>query len=481
MCVREMAAALRRGGLMACVAVLGGLCGVSVAQDLRLNRELATDRFGGDFRALVLPSDAQCHDACADDPQCRAYTYALPSAPRGAGMCWLKNRPTEPSDAAGYVSGAKGAVGDLTVVVANLRGASPMEVGGGLIPPTVGFQERMRRLADQIADAGPAPDLILLTEVAGWANCGGAGDYDQLDHLLAGLRNRFGITWRIAFLVGTWTSYGWFGQCSVFWSQAVLYNPARLANRTPEDASLAFAHDSGAQGRHVRRSLPPCHRGSSLTPIESLLDGPPQTDRCGRPTPSGPAWTLFGALRASAGRFSLRHDMRASFDVIVVHPRAGAATAEAQQIADFIRDVQSPPFRTRRVALPAIVAGDFNELARSGWPPFAAQVFAPDADVMQLSLAAAPVLPPARTLIADPRGHAMLPAGTAECSPFSPGAFSDHCALLVRLAEIQPPPVLSPPVLRPLRPDRVFPRPRDVEAPDIDVCRRLPDLAQCQR
>lgn len=122
---RGLAAALRRAGLTACVTMLAGLCGVAEAQDQRLNRELATDRFGADLRALALPSDAQCHEACASDPQCRAYTYALPNAPRGAGMCWLKNGPTAPSDAPGYVSGAKGAVGDMTVVVANLRGASP--------------------------------------------------------------------------------------------------------------------------------------------------------------------------------------------------------------------------------------------------------------------------------------------------------------------------------------------------------------------
>lgn len=487
---RGLAAALRRAGLTACVTMLAGLCGVAEAQDQWLNRELATDRFGADFRALALPSDAQCHEACASDPQCRAYTYALPNAPRGAGMCWLKNGPTTPSDAPGYVSGAKGAVGDMTVVVANLRGASPMEVGGGLIPPTISFQERMRRLANAIADAGPAPDLILLTEVAGWANCGGAGDYDQFDHLLARLRDRFGITWRIAFHVGAWTRYGWFSQCSVFWSQAVLYNPVRLANRTPEDLALFIAqpHDAAVQGLHFRRSLPVCGRGSSLTPIESLVDGPPQTDKCGRPTPSGPAWTTFGALRASAGRFSFRHDMRASFDVFVVHPRAGAATAEGSQIADFILAVQSPPFRMQRVAVPAIVGGDFNDLARTGWPPLATEIFAPGLDVMQLSLAASPALAPARRLIADPRGHVLLPAGATDCGPFSPGAFSDHCALIVRLAEVQPPPVIPAPAYLPTWPiwrrGTVVlgaARDRDAEDPYTAICRLIPALPQCQR
>jgi hypothetical protein len=448
------------------------------AQDRRLNRELSTDRFGADYRALALPGDAACAATCEADPRCRAYTYALPGASRGAGTCWLKDGATQPSDAPGLVSGVRGGIGDVTVVVANLRGASPMETGPGLFPPVVTFQERARRLGAAIAGEGVVPDLVLITELAGWANCGGAGDYDQLDHLVGALRDNSGTTLRIAYQIGVWTRYGWVGQCSVFWAQAILYNPARIVNRTPEDLGLALAHDSPQLGLHFRRSLPVCNRGSSLTPIEALLDGPSQTDKCGRPTPSGPAYAL-GGLRASGARFSFRHDLRTSFDVFVVHPRGGAEATEGPQTADFIAAVQSPPFRTTRVAQPPIVAGDFNALARAGWPPGSTEVFAPGADVMQLSIGV-PVLPPARQLDGSGGRHVMLPAGATECSPFIAGAFSDHCALLVRLAEVQPPPVIQLPARR-FRWDARPERARPANDPYVSVCRRLPDLPQCQR
>lgn len=62
--------------------------------NIRSLAEHGTDRPGADYRAFDPPKadPAQCRNACAKDPRCKAWTYMKPGV-RGSGPhCWLKSR-----------------------------------------------------------------------------------------------------------------------------------------------------------------------------------------------------------------------------------------------------------------------------------------------------------------------------------------------------------------------------------------------------
>jgi hypothetical protein len=179
---------------------------------------------------------------------------------------------------------------------------------------------RAQRIADWASRNGKTPDVIALGEFYGWldvsflpgAKCQGlrsdVGDYHDLDILMYKLRAATGVTYRVAYLTGRLAKLGYPDRCDMYWAQSMLYNPARLVNLTAQDTSEhSYAHDaetdfdgSPLKGVHLRRSLPLCHRDTNFMPLESLIDGRPQTDKCGRQTPSGPAWAVLPPPRLKA-------------------------------------------------------------------------------------------------------------------------------------------------------------------------------------
>ena len=218
-----------------------------------------------------------------------------------------------------------------TLSIASVNMANAVDFGGG-----ANWQTRVDRLVTTIEGAQLVPDFISLTEIAGLWNCSTppyrrAGDYDMIDRLLWRLDKRLSANYRVAYMVGvTGSVNNDFGTplCWFHSGDALLYNPDRLVNLTPADVAgkAQERHDGPLLGTYIRRSLPICSRDTTLMPLEQLIDGPDQTDRCNTPTPSGPAWVQVDSTRgggqtlvASLGRFSLRAAPGSSFDVVTSH------------------------------------------------------------------------------------------------------------------------------------------------------------------
>jgi hypothetical protein len=84
----------------------GGTWGISPVVSL----ESDTNRPGQDYKNFELdtPDPSLCQKACADDPDCQAYTYVKPGIQGAKARCWLKKGvPTAQSNNC-CVSGVKG-------------------------------------------------------------------------------------------------------------------------------------------------------------------------------------------------------------------------------------------------------------------------------------------------------------------------------------------------------------------------------------
>jgi hypothetical protein len=76
----------------------------------RFVREFKTNRPGMDYRhfALDTPDPDSCQKACADDKQCKAYTYMRPGIVGARAHCWLKSGAPKPRSVSWFcVSGIK--------------------------------------------------------------------------------------------------------------------------------------------------------------------------------------------------------------------------------------------------------------------------------------------------------------------------------------------------------------------------------------
>ena len=269
---------------------------------------------------------------------------------------------------------------DLIVLTINAMGTGNFPQRNPLdIFPGGEWQTRVDRLANLIRGSGTRPDIISMTEFDGWRACtippSVSGDYDFVDRLIWRLKSLIGVTYRIAYMVGKVGAFGPLYLCQLYGGDIVLYNPNNLVNQAPQGPQ--HGHDEKLFGTHLRRSLPLCNRGTSIMPLDQLIDGPPQTDKCGRATPSGPAWVImiegtakkdgkhYELISASLARFAYVHDPNVSFDVYTVHPYADLvfADAQSQQIAEFFNEMSAPPHRTTPRYYPPLVVGDFNNLA----------------------------------------------------------------------------------------------------------------------
>jgi hypothetical protein len=327
----------------------------------------------------------------------------------------------------------------LSVVTANMANAADDQ---GLI-----WTQRIDRFSDAISTNAPAPDIISMTESAGFWHCWvppnnrNAEDYDLVDRLISNLETSTGVRYRVAYLVGAkgeiTNSLGT-PHCTYYSGDTLLYNPARLKNLTPDDvAGLAQErHDGPLIGFQVRRSLPLCVRGTHLEPLEHMIDGPAQTDRCNMKTASGPAWAQIDRDRgghqstaATLARFALVDIPGTSFDMITVHPQAHEEELHRDTINEFIRALTGPR-RTTDPYWPAVVVGDYNVLDLEPWPANTTQV-ARDGN-MAASVGSGLGRPAARGLALD--STITLPNETPCTGPGSTGAFSDHCGLLLRFS-----------------------------------------------
>ena len=330
-----------------------------------------------------------------------------------------------------------------TLSIASVNMANAVDFGGG-----ANWQTRVDRLVTTIEGAQLVPDFISLTEIAGLWNCSTppyrrAGDYDMIDRLLWRLDKRLSANYRVAYMVGvTGSVNNDFGTplCWFHSGDALLYNPDRLVNLTPADVAgkAQERHDGPLLGTYIRRSLPICSRDTTLMPLEQLIDGPDQTDRCNTPTPSGPAWVQVDSTRgggqtlvASLGRFSLRAAPGSSFDVVTSHLQSPEEVDHTGPVNDFIAALTSPPFRTSAPYYPVLVVGDFNDFAapEQNWPAGTTQVLRHS--VMAINQGAGVGVQPQHQLTAA--FSTILPQQEPCALPDAPATgFSDHCGLLVR-------------------------------------------------
>jgi hypothetical protein len=338
----------------------------------------------------------------------------------------------------------------LSVVTANMANAA--DVDG--LP----WKDRIDRFAAAISANGPAPDIISMTESAGLWHCWvapfrWADDYDLVDRLIFNLQASTGVRYRVAYLTGVegkiTNSLGT-EHCSYYTGDTLLYNPARLTNLTPDDVAgrPQVGHVDPLLGFQVRRSLPLCVRGSNLEPLDILIDGPAQTERCNLKTHSGPAWAqvdlnLEGhhTLVATLARFALIDIPGSSFDLFTIHPQAGHDGAEEllhkEPINSFVRALTGPAYRTSAPYWPAIIVGDYNSLDNDpNWPDHTTQVAREmqggHGGAMAVNTGSGLGLPAARGLQLD--SAVMLPNEDPCTGPGSTGGFSDHCGMLVRFS-----------------------------------------------
>jgi hypothetical protein len=178
-------------------------------------------------------------------------------------------------------------------------------------------------------------------------------------------------------------------------------------------------------------------------PLDALIDGPLQTDGCGRRTPSGPAWAVFpdhgttGHLAASFIRFALIEDQSKTIDIINAHPNAGQEEWDLPVVWKLIAEVGPPPYADSRLYYPTLLAGDFNRLTPESFGRFNTVLVANDrgaADgaAVGIGIAAIDSVPAQYRPRAAER--IVMPDLPTNVPCPGPGymSVSDHCGVFVR-------------------------------------------------
>ncbi len=91
-------------------AVLALSAPAQVAAQSNPHFEYGIDRRGGDYRSFDLNFDAPalCAGQCAQEGQCRAWTYVRPGVQGPKARCWLKNVVPAPTRDGNVISGLRG-------------------------------------------------------------------------------------------------------------------------------------------------------------------------------------------------------------------------------------------------------------------------------------------------------------------------------------------------------------------------------------
>ena len=97
----------RRLSLLVAALVFSGFTGITAFA--QVNLEPNTNRPGLDYKDFDLPDPARepCQEACAADPNCRAYTYVKPGVQGAKAHCWLKSGVPPPVKDSCCTSGVK--------------------------------------------------------------------------------------------------------------------------------------------------------------------------------------------------------------------------------------------------------------------------------------------------------------------------------------------------------------------------------------
>ncbi len=106
-----------RGAIHSNATTVGGwekfkLVGTTQSSTPEFKGEVDTDRKGQDYKVLELPQAIPkiCNDACAADPNCKAWTYLKPNIYGPNAYCYLKSGVPPPTPNTCCVSGARGSL-----------------------------------------------------------------------------------------------------------------------------------------------------------------------------------------------------------------------------------------------------------------------------------------------------------------------------------------------------------------------------------
>ena len=274
----------------------------------------------------------------------------------------------------------------LSVLAVNLRGIHDVPCQG----PSVLWRERYKRIAQWMGTSGKRPDIIAIQELPGVIWCPFNHErlkyYSAANVLLTEIRNATGQEYRIAYLVDEKTREGFGGcaadgghslsGCQVYGTRALFYRPEKLRNMlvSPNDLGVAY-NDTSTTGPHLRRSLPCCKPAPGEEGVCSLIDGPPQRDRCPIDTPSGLVWLSKG-IHAAFTRFQLVAEPESLVHFYNIHlgwERVPGSTDSPVPAVDAINQLvtamEARYPQTERL-YPPILAGDFNMSPDGSIPDF---------------------------------------------------------------------------------------------------------------
>ncbi len=349
----------------------------------------------------------------------------------------------------------------ISILTINLVGVAdhPCKTG-------VWWEPRYLRIAAWLKETGNKPDIIPLQEARGWMWCPTnptiVPDYATMDFLLDAIRDATGEQYRIAYLVDSKTSGG-SGICGIhggstttgctLWGDlALLYRPTRLRNVLATPGSAGVAHDDAqVTGPHLRRSLPACNLAPGRTDVADVIDGPPQFDKCNRPTASGLTWvqrqggSQHGEFDAAFSRFELISQPGNFVHLYNVHlhwvkmpvetPQPGVDNVRSLVTAVENRFVNTP---AGRLYAPILV-GDFNRnesFIGGDFPDFRVGKWTPMPEVIGALVGKEDIFPSKQVahiknaqVLPVPDCYENAPAGVPGGGGPIDRLWSDHCAL----------------------------------------------------
>ena len=329
----------------------------------------------------------------------------------------------------------------VSVLTLNLFGAAttfPNDSGTGTVE--IPWQARYARIAAWMQSSGTPPDVLNLQDVTLRRVVAlpvahlDPPDYEALFELIARIKERTGVQYRIAFAasgIPVRTGINWLES-----GHAVLYNAGRLRNttmtglagRTPMPDT-----DNSVTSVHLRTSFP-C-RDTSVTYAGwcSLIDGQgayytsPYINNAGR-WDLGPQAVLFEPI-ADPGKHVLVADVHA-------HPSEDPGSS-FKAVTDLI-SVARAAWGPLSLLYPPIVAGDFNAspadmAAETTTGSFAKYEVAGAADVDNVLIGRGTSFASARVPAFSSQTLPGIDPSTGLCHPSTASLWSDHCAVLTEI------------------------------------------------
>lgn len=439
-----------------CLVVLSGGSFVDAQQGpLGFWVEPGRDRAGADYWNGQVADRLACRHLCEDDAQCKAYAFET-----GTHRCWKKNAvpPSFPNPA--IVSGVKDGDISLTVFFANVTNAATFL--------NADWRTRASRMAIAVKQTGQTPDVIALTEAAGWRRTwdfwNNIGDYETIRAIHEAFASQLGVDYRIAYVTGQVAAITGTGE--YFQAEVLLYNPNRLRNLTAEEARFTSpaVHDSETGGSHLRRSLPNCGTLDTRSYIDPRMDGPWNNEKCGFGSPTAAAWNFLYTPTGSHyrrigayNRLVFLHEPHRPIEVYNVHlaqrvrPRDPGPLITDQTISwipSLMNSVGTQVWQERFYV--PLFLNDINvshgdeiyDLLLQTMPGWEVVSWGPD-DTMGLMRGTDAAFP--STYRSRVTRSAWLPQGVTNCDlagtyPNQLAVFSDHCAMIFRVEPVDPDP-----------------------------------------